>query len=127
MGKVVLGAFAGYVVTAVLVFFTDIVIGGVLHGGRDTFTVVNLAIALPYALIGGYLAGRIAPGKELAAGIGLAAIVISMSVVTLLVDPGKQPLWYGMALLALMVAGAMAGALLRRRVAHETTVAGKVG
>ena len=117
MGKAVLGAFAGYVVTAVLVFFTDVVIGGVLHGGRDTFTVVNLAIALPYALIGGYVAGRIAAGKELPAGIGLAGIATLMSVATLLVDPGKQPLWYWMTLLALMVAGAIAGALLRRRMA----------
>ena len=115
MWKVILGTFAGYFATFLLIFFTDVVIGGVLHGGRDTFTVVNLAIALPCAVIGGYVAGRIAPGRELAAGIGLAALATLISVVALALDPGRQPLWYGMTLLALMVTGAMGGALLRRR------------
>src|SRR6266436_5130286 len=103
----------GYITMVVLVFFTDIIVGAVLHGDRRAFTIVNVATALPYAVVGGYIAARIAEGKERAAAIGLGIFATVIAVALLSIDPGHQPLWYSVVLLALFAAGTVCGGYLR--------------
>lgn len=117
--RTTLAVLTGYITMVVLVSATDIIIGAVFHGARDTFTVVNMATAFPYAVVGGYVAGVIAQGSEMAAAIGLSALGIVVSVAALSVDRGHQPLWYPAALLVLLTAGALAGGYLRRRQTHK--------
>jgi|ERR1043166_979810 hypothetical protein len=106
---------AGYAVIALLVIATDAVVGAAFHGTRKTFTIVNLAAALPWAAAGGYTAACIAKGKEMGAAIGLSLFAAIMSIVTLAIDRGRQPLWYWGALLILLAAGALCGGYLRSR------------
>ena len=49
------------------------------------------------------------------AAIGLSLFAAIMSIVTLAIDRGRQPLWYWGALLILLAAGALCGGYLRSR------------
>lgn len=102
---------------ALLVGATDVFIGGWLGGGRNAFTIVNLATALPYAFLGGRIAAGILRGREMTAAIGLSVVTVLFSVISLWIDRGRQPLWYWGLLLVLCAAGAFLGAYLRFRAA----------
>ncbi len=117
--RTALAVITGYITIAVLVFVTDVIIGVVLHGGREAFSIVNLVTALPYAAVGGYLAARISEGTEKSAAIGLSAFGTLIAILALTRDPGRQPLWYSIVLLILFALGALAGGYLRMRQTHK--------
>lgn len=114
MLRTVASVIAGYAAIGVLFLATD-VLAGALHGGRQLFAFLNLAVALPYGVAGGYITARISRGNPASAAIGLCLLAAAVSVLTLSRDPGRQPLWYAGALLALIVAGVLAAAQLHRR------------
>lgn len=100
---------------AVLFVASNIFMGAAFHAGRESFTVANLIFGLPFGVVGGYLAARIAKRNELGAATGLFILSAVVNVVALSIDRGRQPLWYAFVLLGLIVAGVYAGAMLRRR------------
>src|SRR5947209_7662686 len=111
--RTVLAALTGYITIAVLVFITDLMIGVLFHGSRQTAAIVNMILALPYAVAGGYLAAFASEGKEMAAAIGLSTFGSVIAILMLIRDRGDQPLWYSLALLTLFAVGALGGGYLR--------------
>lgn len=104
MTRLVLAVIAGYLVMISLVIFGDVA----LEGTAD-FTFANLLLAFPYGFIGGWLAARIAVEREVTAGLITGVVAVVMGVVSYLLNPGRQPLWYWTALTASLTAGAVYG------------------
>ena len=103
--RLVLAVIAGYLVMIALVVASDIVV----EGSAD-FSFANLLLAFPYGFAGGWLAAKIAAGREVNAGLITGGVAILMGIVSYELSPGRQPLWYWTALTASLTAGAVYGA-----------------
>jgi hypothetical protein len=78
---------------------------------EQTFAVLSLAVGLPAAVLGGYVAARLRRG---AAG-ALAVLIAAMGVVSLPATGAAAPLWYQLALIVVGPAGVLLGGRLRAR------------
>jgi hypothetical protein len=115
MLRTVLAVISGYITIAVLVFFTDVILGLAMRTSREVFAIVNMITAVPYAAAGGYLAARVSEGNERLATSGLCVFGIAIGVAALILDPGHQSVLYSAALLMLFAIGVLAGGYLRMR------------
>ena len=80
------------------------------------YAFVNLGYSFLAAAAGGYITAWLAAGNPLVLVLVLAIIVLAMGGLSALQSRGKQPIWYALALLALMPLGVMAGGLVRLRI-----------
>jgi hypothetical protein len=80
------------------------------------YALVNLGYSLLAAAAGGYITAWIAAANPLIHVLVLGIVVLAMGALSALQARGKQPIWYGLTLLALMPLGVLAGGLLRLRV-----------
>jgi hypothetical protein len=111
----------GYVVMLVAVLagqvaFTALGSGMTVQAGKqpDTFYFVfNLSTGFFYLIIGGYVTALLAGRWELEHALGLAALSVTMCVVSMVKYAGDQPLWYSIALMVLSVPGALIGGYYR--------------
>lgn len=107
---------AGYMVMWALVLGGDIVLEGVAN-----FIFANLVLAFPYGFVGGWLAAKLAPEREINAGLLLALFSIAMGVVSYELTPSRQPVWYWTALTASLMAGAVYGSFQKYRSVQQRT------
>ena len=79
------------------------------------YFVFNLSTEFFYLIIGGYVTALLAGHWELEHALGLAALSIVMSIVSMVKYAADQPLWYSIALMVLSIPGALIGGQYRVR------------
>jgi hypothetical protein len=121
----------GYVVMLVAVLagqvaFTALGSGITVQPGEQpdfAYFVFNLSTGFFYLIIGGYVTALLAGYWELEHALGLAALSVVMSIVSMVKYAGDQPLWYSIAIIVLSVPGALIGGQYRvRQVKDEGTL-----
>ncbi len=100
-----------YLAVNVVVMAGDFAMSKLPGASEQTFAVLSLAVGLPAAVLGGYVAARLRRG---AAG-ALAVLIAAMGVVSLLATGAAAPLWYQLALIVVGPAGVLLGGRLRAR------------
>lgn len=103
------------VLTASLARFTPSWVGREGKPG-PAYTFVNLGYSLLAAAAGGYVTALLATGNPLVNVLVLGIVVLAMAALSALQSRGKQPIWYALALVAIMPLGVLAGGLVRLRV-----------
>jgi hypothetical protein len=103
------------VLTAVLARLTPGWVGE-QNKPRAGYVFVNLGYSLLAAAAGGYVTAWVAAANPLIHVLALGIVVLALAAVSALQTRGKQPIWYALALLAVMPLGALAGGLVRLRV-----------
>ncbi|MGD2069964.1 MAG: hypothetical protein PVI57_14930 [Gemmatimonadota bacterium] len=113
---------AGLVAAAVTVAVLTVVAVWIFFGGdwsappTGPYLSVNLAYTFAGGFLGGWLAGLVAGRRALLHGLGLAVIMLVLSLAGGQPDAGSGiPTWYGRAVGLVGAAGAVAGAWLRER------------
>lgn len=84
------------------------------------YLALNLAVSALAALLGGYVAGRLAPVGSRTPVLVLAALLLVLGLATMLGAPASgdgQPAWYQWLLLVLGPAGVLLGGRLQQRAA----------
>lgn len=121
LGSVVAGVVAMIVVIMVTtpIAAKMLIPGGSMNATSVTrpYLVVNLFCGLAAAILGGWLAARLAGGNALGHAAAVAAIILAMGIATAFTSgtqPG-QPSWYQLVVTLLGVAGALMGGWLRGR------------
>ena len=116
MFRLALAITAGAVFTAIIAFCADAIAPELLR----VFPFLDLALAFPYGICGGWIAARLAPGKETFAGLGVTLLTIFAGVLRMYGSP--QAILFWIALTASLAGGAMFGSYLRAvRVARAKT------
>jgi peptidoglycan/LPS O-acetylase OafA/YrhL len=110
----------GYVVMLVAVLAGQVAFSafGSAQPGEQPDTVYfvfNLATGFFYLIIGGYVTALLAGHWELEHALGLAALSVTMCIVSLVKYAGDQPLWYSIALMFLSIPGTLIGGHYRAR------------
>src|SRR5258706_16279637 len=97
---------------------------GAHRGFPASFAIVYLVYSTLYAAFGGYVCAAIAKRNRLKHGMVLAGLVFVLSLISVYIDRGQQPVWY-QAMLVLLGAPATAmGAWIRaKKDAPATTAA----
>ena len=111
----------GYVIMLVAVLagqvaFTALGSAVTLQPGQQPDTayfVFNLSTGFFFLMIGGYVTALLAGYWELEHALGLAALSITMCIVSMVKYAGDQPLWYSIALMFLSIPGAVIGGYYR--------------
>lgn len=113
---------AGFVAATIGVLAFTALSVFVFFGGDMTaeptppYLAFNLAYTLVFAVVGGWVAARVARERPLLHGFLLAAVMISLSIPSAIEggpQPG-QPTWYPWALVLIAGVGAPTGALIRQ-------------
>ncbi len=78
-----------------------------------------IGFGLIAALAGGYVAAWIAGKKKLRHGVFLGAVVLVMGIISVIVSPVTQPLWYNISIILSGVIGVILGAILRKEAVQE--------
>jgi len=124
---------AGYIAIGILVVATDQLVGAINPGeylsGQTPPTyyfVVSLFTAPIYSILGGYFCAWIAKVRRWKHVIALVLFGEAMGVVSMIVAWGKQPFWYGLALLVLYPPAVLLGGYLRIRKAIEASTSAAV-
>lgn len=113
----------GYVVMLVAVLggevaFAALGSGPTPQGGEQpdaVYFVFNLGTEFFFLMIGGYVTALLAGHWELEHALGLAALSVTMCIVSMVKYAGDQPLWYSIALMFLSVPGSLIGGYYRAR------------
>jgi len=80
-----------------------------------SFGVISLIYSTMYAVFGGYVCAVIAKQNRLKHGLILAGLVFVLSLVSVYMDRGQQPIWYQVMLVLLGAPAAVFGAWIRAR------------
>jgi hypothetical protein len=107
--RLALAITAGAVFTAIIAFCADAIATDVLR----VFPFLDLALAFPYGICGGWIAARLAPGKETLAGFGVTLLTIFVGVLSYRMNGSPQAILFWIALTASLAGGAMFGSYLR--------------
>lgn len=111
----------GYVVMLVAVLagqvaFTALGSGMTIRPGEQPDTayfLFNLSTGFFFLMIGGYVTALLAGYWELEHALGLAALSVTMCIVSMVKYAGDQPLWYSIALIFLSIPGTLIGGYYR--------------
>jgi len=120
----------GYVVMLVAVVggdmaFTALAPGLMPQPGEQpdaVYFVFNLSTGAFFMGIGAYVTAMLAGRAEMKHALGLGALSIAMSILSILKYPGDQPLWYSIALMFLAIPSALVGGYFRARQVEEAGV-----
>jgi hypothetical protein len=126
MIRSLIAVLAGFAVMALVVMVSTVVAARLLLGRSlaemhtppsgspsRAYLTANLAGSALAALLGGYTAAAIAGQAQLAHGVGLAAVMAIMAVISMRQAGTAQPRWYQLVLATVMPGLAIAGAGLR--------------
>ncbi len=83
---------------------------------RPGYVFVNLGYSFLAAAAGGYVTAWTAAANPLIHVLALGIVVLALAALSALQSKGKQPIWYALALVAMMPLGVLAGGLVRLRV-----------
>ena len=122
MIRSIVAVIAGYTVMAVLVMLGFGLIKKLMPEAFPTpaaFPVTGVALiiiglGLIAAIVGGFVSAWIAGQKKLRHGIILGVVVLVLGIISALVSPVEQPLWYNASIILAGVIGVILGAVLRR-------------
>lgn len=117
---VAVGYLAMGLFTALMILMSAAAQGGT---PTDAMALTNLAISIFGAVLGGFVAGRLAPGRPLGHGIALGVLAFAIGagyqVVRLLAKVGPQggpePAWYLLALPVIALFGCSVGGWMEQR------------
>jgi len=124
-----LSAVLGYVVMLVAVLAGEVAftaLGSAKTRPDTLYFVFNLATEFFFLMIGGYVTALLAGYAELEHALGLAALSVTMCIVSMVKYAGDQPLWYSIALMVLSIPGALIGGYYRgleMKVGRESVLA----
>jgi len=90
-----------------------------------SFGVVNLVYSTLFAAFGGFVCAAIASQNRLKHGLVLAGLVFVLSLVSVYIDRGQQPVWYQASLVLLGAPATAIGAWIRAK--KEPASAAAVG
>lgn len=111
-----LAVFAGYLIfagSAVLLFqMTRVDPHSPAAIGFELLTIAN---GLSFALLGGFVTGRIAQRADLWCGVALAVVIALGATVSIIARPGAGALWTQTAALLLFAPASLAGDWIRKR------------
>jgi hypothetical protein len=120
----------GYVVMLVAVVGGDMVLTALAPSlmpqpgvpPDPVYFVFNLSTGAFFMGIGAYVTALLAGRSEMKHALGLGALAIAMSIVSMVKYAGEQPLWYSIALMFLAIPSALVGGHFRvRQVEAEKT------
>jgi len=127
MARSILAVIGGYAVTVVCVVALDFGFGALVPGGRGSpsspptsLMVLNVAFGIPCAVLGGYVCALIARRAEVMHALVLGIVAEAMSIASLILQLGSQPLWYGLALVLIVLPSMLAGGYLRANRLHAS-------
>lgn len=80
-----------------------------------SFGIVSLVYSTVYAVFGGYVCAAIARQNRLKHGLVLAGLVFVLSLISVYIDRGQQPVWYQTMLVLLGAPAAALGAWIRAK------------
>jgi hypothetical protein len=116
-----LAVFAGYLIfagSAVLLFqLTKVDPHSPAAVGFELLTIVY---GIAFALIGGFVTGKIARRTDLSCGMALAFVIALGAIVSMIARPGAGALWTQTAALLLFAPAALAGDWIRRTARRRT-------
>ena len=117
-----LALLAGYATVALLVIAITALLArltpewvGTEGRPRPGYAFVNVGYSFLAAAAGGYVTAWLAVGNPLVNVLVLGIVVLAMAALSAVQSRGKQPIWYALALLAIMPLGVLAGGLVRLR------------
>jgi hypothetical protein len=114
MTRSVLSVIVGYLTFALSAFAFFQISGQSPHEAAPMSVMLGSTLfGMSFALLGGYLAARLAGRQPLAHGIAVAALVALVAAISLLSTIGKGAVWSQLAALALMAPCALVGGWLR--------------
>jgi hypothetical protein len=80
-----------------------------------SFAIASLIYSSLYAVFGGYVCAVIAKATRMKTTLILAGLVVVLSIVSVYIDRGQQPLWYACALVVLSGSATAIGGWLRAK------------
>jgi hypothetical protein len=123
MIRAFLALLAGFATMAVLVMVLTALVSwlapewaGAEGEPNPGYAFVNLGYSFLSAVAGGYMTAWASAANPMLHVLVLGIVVLAMAALSALQGRGKQPVWYALALLALMPLGVLAGGLVRLRV-----------
>ncbi len=81
------------------------------------FLVFSIAYGVAFALLGGYVSGRIGRRRDLICGLAVAALITIGAVISMMARPGAGALWSQTAGLVVFAPAALLGDWIRRKIA----------
>jgi ABC-type Mn2+/Zn2+ transport system permease subunit len=116
MAKSVFSVLVGYLIFALSAFAFFQISGQPPHQAAPMPIMLgSIVFGMIFALIGGYVAARLARHKPTAHGVAVAAVMALGAAISLLSTLGKGAVWSQVAALVLMVPCAVLGGWLRSR------------
>jgi hypothetical protein len=110
----VLAVIAGYLAMMIVVIVLTVIVVKAFHlqSGHPTpaYLTLNILYSLAAALLGGFVAAKIARRSPLAHGIALELIMLALSLVNFSTSAGGQPLGYRIFVVVALPLAAIAGA-----------------
>lgn len=123
MARSIVAVLVGYLVMAILIFSGTAVHFVLLFGKLPTatthlqpplsFGVFNLIYSSIFAAFGGWVCATIVTQKRFKHGLILAGLVFVLSLVSVYIDRGQQPVWYQAGLVLLGAPATAVGAWLQ--------------
>jgi peptidoglycan/LPS O-acetylase OafA/YrhL len=116
MARSIVAVVVGYLIFALSTFAFFQISGQPPHQAAPMPIMLgSIAFGMVFALIGGYVAARLARRRPLAHGAAVAAVLALGAAISLFGTIGKAAVWSQTAALALMAPCAVAGGWLRSR------------
>jgi len=118
-----LALLAGFATMAILVMLITALVthlapewAGAERKPRPGYVFVNLGYSFLAAAGGGYVTAWVSADNPLILVLVLGIVVLAMAALSAMQSRGAQPIWYAIALVALMPLGVLAGGVVRLRV-----------
>src|ERR1700693_5364149 len=116
MARSILAVVVGYLVFALSAFAFFQISGQPPHQAAPMPIMLgSIVFGMAFALLGGYVAARLARRRPLAHGVAVAAVLALGATISLLSTLGKGAVWSQVAALVLMAPCAVLGSWLRSR------------
>jgi NhaP-type Na+/H+ and K+/H+ antiporter len=121
VGRSIFSVIVGYLIFALSAFTLFQISGQPPHQAAPTpFMVGSIVYGAVFALVGGYVAARLARRRPLAHGLAVAVVLALGAAISLLSTVGKGAIWSQVAALAIMAPCAALGGWLRSRQVTST-------
>jgi len=115
---------AGYLIFAVPAALLFVLSGRDPHAVPTlSFAVGSVVYGMAFAFSGGWSAGTIAHRNELGHAIGVASVILSLAVLSTLLQRGHGSVWTQLSTVIFMVPSAVLGGFVRKRTKKSDSLA----
>ena len=116
MGRSILSVIVGYLMMALAIMaLFAIWFRGKDAAPSDGFMLFGLGYGFVFAVVGGYVTAMIAKRSEMKRAMALAIFAVLMGIVSMIAYAGREPRWYQIANMVVVVTGVLLGGHLRVR------------